>query len=170
MNADVVVKDYQQLAVSRTMKSLRSVACTFAVVALVGSAVSAVYSTLHRDAVRQNTCHWTMGEHHDATLKCTRELAVCEVSPYLVKPNLSEQAIGSRQKACGQLVRSCSIDQPVTWRLTSDAATFAKVFGVLGVFITGPCYRLWSSNLSGQERRKDVTWCEGKDRFRTIEQ
>ncbi|EAT79276.1 hypothetical protein SNOG_13392 [Parastagonospora nodorum SN15] len=48
----------------------------------------------------------TMGEHHDATLKCTRELAICEVSPYLVKPNRSEQAVGWRQKACGQLQHS----------------------------------------------------------------
>ncbi|KAH3994414.1 hypothetical protein HBI56_161790 [Parastagonospora nodorum] len=101
-----VGKDYHQLSVSRKLKSLRYVACISAVIALVGSAVSAVYLTLHSTAVRRSTCHWTMGEHHDATLKCTRELAICEVSPYLVKPNRSEQAVGWRQKACGQLQHS----------------------------------------------------------------
>jgi hypothetical protein len=80
-------------------------AYAFAIVSAIASLVSAEYIRQHRLNVRQSTCHWQMAEHDNATLKCTRELAVCEVSLHLMKPDVSEKAVWRRQKACSQLVR-----------------------------------------------------------------
>jgi hypothetical protein len=80
------------------------IASVFAAISFVASTVSAVYVHQHRLAVQQSTCHWQMGAHHDETLHCTRELAICEISPYLLKPDVSEKAVWGRRKACGQLV------------------------------------------------------------------
>jgi hypothetical protein len=71
--------------------------------ACISAFVTAIYTWLHQPAV-QSTCHWEIVEQVDARFKCTPELAVCDISPYLLKPDVSEHARASRQEACVQLV------------------------------------------------------------------
>jgi hypothetical protein len=85
---------------------LSYMAYAFAIVSAIANLISAEYIRQHRLNVRQSTCHWQMAEHDNAALKCTRELAVCEVSPHLLKHDLSHWAVLRRQEACSQLVRS----------------------------------------------------------------
>lgn len=54
--------------------------------------------------MQQNTCYWQLGQQGDAVFKCTRELAVCDISPYLLKNDNSDRAQRMRAKACAQLV------------------------------------------------------------------
>lgn len=75
-----------------------------ALIAFVMTFASAVYTWQQRLTMQQNTCYWQLGEKGDAVFKCTRELAVCEISPYLLKNDVSERARSLRQKACEQLV------------------------------------------------------------------
>ncbi|OAL02927.1 hypothetical protein IQ06DRAFT_345903 [Phaeosphaeriaceae sp. SRC1lsM3a] len=79
-----------------------------ALIAFVMTFASAVYTWQQRLTMQQNTCYWQLGEKGDAVFKCTRELAVCEISPYLLKNDVSERARSLRQKACEQLVHSPS--------------------------------------------------------------
>jgi hypothetical protein len=65
----------------------------------VASIVSAVYVNEHHANVRKNTCHWGIGESHDAVFTCTRELAVCNIFQYL-----GEREQGTRKKTCQQMV------------------------------------------------------------------
>lgn len=67
---------------------------------------TAVYTWQQRLFMQQNTCFWERGQHGDTVFKCTRELAVCELSPYLFKSDNSDRAQHMRRKACEQLVRS----------------------------------------------------------------
>jgi hypothetical protein len=97
------VKDHHIIPPSRSVYALSYTAASAAFMACISAFVTAIYTWLHQPAV-QSTCHWEIVEQVDAHFKCTPELAVCDISPYLLKPDVSEHARASRQAACGHLV------------------------------------------------------------------
>jgi hypothetical protein len=98
-------KEHHIIPPMKLVYTLSYAAASTAFVALTSTFASAIYTRLHQLTVRQTTCHFEMGEQNDAQFKCTPELAVCEISPYLLKHDISEYARARRQEACGQLVR-----------------------------------------------------------------
>jgi hypothetical protein len=97
-------KEHYIIPPLRLVYTLSYAAASTAFVALTSTFASAIYTQLHQNTIRQTTCHFEMGEKNDAQFKCTPEIAVCEISPYLFKHDISEHARSRRQEACGQLV------------------------------------------------------------------
>jgi hypothetical protein len=97
-----------KITVSTMSRILSFTATFFASIAFVVGLVCTVYVRQHRDALQRDTCHMELGQQHDAVFKCTRELALCDISPYLLKSDVSESAKNRRQNACGQLVSTRS--------------------------------------------------------------
>jgi hypothetical protein len=77
----------------------------FAALAFFVSLVSSIYVFVHRMNVRATTCHFSLGEKPfaqlDGQFTCTRELAACDILPFLVRRN-EEQHF----RACDETVRS----------------------------------------------------------------
>jgi hypothetical protein len=68
---------------------------------------SAVYINAHRLGVRERSCHWALGETHDAVFTCTHELAMCNIFTYL-----GEREGDVRRLACEQTVRTSRSEEP----------------------------------------------------------
>jgi hypothetical protein len=68
---------------------------------------SAVYINAHRLGVRERSCHWALGETHDAVFTCTHELAMCNIFTYL-----GEREGDVRRLACQQTVRTSRSEEP----------------------------------------------------------
>jgi hypothetical protein len=115
-------KEHHIIPPMKLVYTLSYAAASTAFVALTSTFASAIYTRLHQLTIRQTTCHFEMGEQNDAQFKCTPELAVCEISPYLLKHDISEYARARRQEACGQLVCFQSSLLSSRIRLTSHTA------------------------------------------------
>jgi hypothetical protein len=97
------------LPASRFSSLLSYTTASWILTAFTSTLVSAIYTWKHRLVVQQTTCHLELVKQPDALFRCTRELAVCDISPYLLKSDTSEHARVRRQEACGQLVRASTI-------------------------------------------------------------
>lgn len=73
---------------------------------LLASIVSAAYVGQKHSEVREKTCYWQLGEKTDAVLRCTREVAVCEIRAHLDKQDVSDRAQRLRIQSCDHLVRT----------------------------------------------------------------
>lgn len=71
---------------------------------LLASIVSAAYVGQKHTHVREKTCYWQLGEKADAVLRCTREVAVCEIRAHLDKEDVSDRAQQLRIQSCEHLV------------------------------------------------------------------
>jgi hypothetical protein len=101
----------KELVISVSVKSrvLAHAATMVTGASFLASIVSAAYVGQKHADVREKTCYWQLGEKVDAILRCTREVAVCEIRAHLEKQDVSDRAQRLRIQSCEHLV-SASIN------------------------------------------------------------